>query len=324
MTTIKSRSTTLGGFLGAMWFVRVLDVLMPGLDGIEVLAQMQREPATRDVPVIMTSALDEIEGVVRCIEQGAVDYLTKPFDPVLLQARIGATLDLFRLRAQQRRAQQELGEEMAWSDRLVRSLVPDPLGERVREGRGTMVESYESVTALAVFIHGLGTFATRHGASALGDWLAETMAAFEAIAHGLPVEVHWEAGATLIASTGTHPTREEQPEAIAELALRLREEGANRAAGAEPVRIGIGIHTGPAVSGLIDADRVAYGLWGEAPDVARELAWHAPGGEVQASAATHAALHGTFAFEGRGIIETSFRSQMRVYDLLGRREAAAG
>src|SRR5690606_34488445 len=86
----------------------LLDMLMPGLDGIGVLTQMQRERATAEVPVIITSAMDELDGVVRCIEQGAVDYLIKPFDPVLPQARVSTTLDLYRLRAQQRRAQQEL------------------------------------------------------------------------------------------------------------------------------------------------------------------------------------------------------------------------
>ena len=72
----------------------LLDVLMPGLDGIEVLARMHDDAALAEIPVIMTSAMDEIEGVARCIEEGAVDYLTKPFDPVLLHARIGATLDV--------------------------------------------------------------------------------------------------------------------------------------------------------------------------------------------------------------------------------------
>ena len=132
-----------------------------------------------EVPVIMTSALDEIDGVVRCIEQGAVDYLTKPFNPVLLQARVRATLDLHRLRAQQRRARQELDEEIAWSGRLIRSLVPEPLMERVREGRGTLVESHESVTALAMTLHGLGTFSARQGAPALGRWISEAQAAFD-------------------------------------------------------------------------------------------------------------------------------------------------
>lgn len=71
----------------------LLDVLMPGMDGFAVLERIKKDPATRSVPVIMISALDDLPSVVRCIEHGAEDYLTKPFDPVLLRARIGASLE---------------------------------------------------------------------------------------------------------------------------------------------------------------------------------------------------------------------------------------
>ena len=76
----------------------LLDVMMPGMDGYAVLEQLKASPATRDIPVIMISALDDIASVVRCIERGAEDYLPKPFDPVLLKARIGACLEKKRLR----------------------------------------------------------------------------------------------------------------------------------------------------------------------------------------------------------------------------------
>src|ERR1019366_5130982 len=76
----------------------LLDLLMPGLDGREVLALIKAEPALRHLPVIMLSALDEVEGIVRCIELGAEDYIAKPFNPVFLRARIGATLEKKRLR----------------------------------------------------------------------------------------------------------------------------------------------------------------------------------------------------------------------------------
>jgi two-component system cell cycle response regulator len=72
--------------------VVLLDVLMPGIDGYQVLAQMKQEPAWRDIPVIMISALNELESVVKGIELGAEDYLPKPFDPVLLRARLNACL----------------------------------------------------------------------------------------------------------------------------------------------------------------------------------------------------------------------------------------
>ena len=79
----------------------LLDVLMPEMDGYETLKQLKADASLRDIPVIMISALDEIQSVVRCIEHGAEDYLPKPFNPVLLRARIGACLEKKRLRDQE-------------------------------------------------------------------------------------------------------------------------------------------------------------------------------------------------------------------------------
>ena len=76
----------------------LLDVLMPDLDGLAVLQRMKADPLLRDIPVIMISALDDVASVVRCIERGAEDHLAKPFDPVLLRARISACLEKKRLR----------------------------------------------------------------------------------------------------------------------------------------------------------------------------------------------------------------------------------
>ena len=70
----------------------VTDIMMPVMDGFEVLQRMRRDRRMRAVPVVVISALDEVESVVRAIEMGAEDYLLKPFDPVLLRARIGALL----------------------------------------------------------------------------------------------------------------------------------------------------------------------------------------------------------------------------------------
>ncbi len=76
----------------------LLDVMMPEMDGYEVLEQLKQAQETRHIPVIMISALDDLASVVRCIEHGAEDYLPKPFDPVLLRARITACIEKKRLR----------------------------------------------------------------------------------------------------------------------------------------------------------------------------------------------------------------------------------
>ena len=98
----------------------LLDVLMPELDGYQVLAELHGDAHLRDIPVIMTSALDELDSVVKCIEMGAEDYLTKPINPVLLNARITASLEKKRLRDQQREliskfATKEVAEDLLTS-----------------------------------------------------------------------------------------------------------------------------------------------------------------------------------------------------------------
>jgi CheY-like chemotaxis protein len=79
----------------------LLDVMMPELNGYEVLRHLKADSHLRDIPVIMISALDDMDSIVRCIKLGAEDYLPKPFDPVLLRARIGASLEKKRLRDQE-------------------------------------------------------------------------------------------------------------------------------------------------------------------------------------------------------------------------------
>jgi len=78
--------------------VVLLDILMPEMDGYEVLERIKSDSALRDIPVIVISALDEMDSVVRCIEMGAEDYLPKPFNPVLLKARLSASLQKKKLR----------------------------------------------------------------------------------------------------------------------------------------------------------------------------------------------------------------------------------
>ncbi|MFL5030402.1 MAG: PP2C family protein-serine/threonine phosphatase [Xanthobacteraceae bacterium] len=102
----------------------LLDLQMPKVDGYQVLAWLKGEAPLRDLPVIMISALNEMNSVVRCIELGAVDYLLKPFNPVLLKARLGATLEKKRLRDQVDAHLARLEEELEAARRLQMAMVP--------------------------------------------------------------------------------------------------------------------------------------------------------------------------------------------------------
>jgi len=101
----------------------LLDVVMPEMNGIAALKQIKADTHLREMPVIMVSGLDEVESVVRCIEEGAEDYLTKPLDPIILSARINAWLERKRLRDAARNRSEELERTLqelkATQDRLV-------------------------------------------------------------------------------------------------------------------------------------------------------------------------------------------------------------
>jgi sigma-B regulation protein RsbU (phosphoserine phosphatase) len=102
----------------------LLDVMMPRLDGYGVLAWLKQKGRLHTIPVIMVSALNEMNAVVRCIELGAVDYLTKPFNPVLLRARLGASLEKKRLRDQVTEHLARLERELDAARTLQLGMVP--------------------------------------------------------------------------------------------------------------------------------------------------------------------------------------------------------
>jgi sigma-B regulation protein RsbU (phosphoserine phosphatase) len=111
----------------------LLDILMPGLSGYQVLEKMKADTQLRDIPVIMISALDETDSVARCIALGAEDYLPKSFDPILLKARISACLSKKHYRDQEQKyikalleSQRQLERELAEAADYVKDLLPKP------------------------------------------------------------------------------------------------------------------------------------------------------------------------------------------------------
>jgi serine phosphatase RsbU (regulator of sigma subunit) len=108
----------------------LLDVMMPEIDGREVLARMKADEKLRHVPVIMISASEEIETVVRCIELGAEDYLPKPFNPTLLRARVGASLEKKRLRDRERSHAESLERELEIGREIQATFFPEALPRR--------------------------------------------------------------------------------------------------------------------------------------------------------------------------------------------------
>jgi serine phosphatase RsbU (regulator of sigma subunit) len=105
----------------------LLDIMMPGMDGYQVLAEMMGDSDLKHVPVIMISAVTEMDSVVKCIEMGATDYLPKPFNAVLLRARVVSTLERKRLRDKERLYAKSLERDLEIGREIQKSFLPEEL-----------------------------------------------------------------------------------------------------------------------------------------------------------------------------------------------------
>ncbi len=262
----------------------LLDMMMPDISGYEVLTQLKADARFHDIPVIVISALDEIDSVVRCIEAGAEDYLSKPFDPVLLRARIGACLDKKRLRDREQAAIAELKAEKERSENLLLNILPKTIVARMNQGETTIADGFQDVTVLFGDIVGFTQMSMRRSARDIVVLLNDVFSAVDRLAIDYGIEKIKTIGDAYMAVAGLPEPRDDHAQAIARLALAMREvvSEVSRRHG-EDLKIRIGIHTGNAVAGVIGMHKFAYDVWGDTVNTASAMELTGIANEIQVS-----------------------------------------
>ncbi|MCC2671705.1 MAG: two-component hybrid sensor and regulator, partial [Armatimonadetes bacterium] len=139
----------------------LLDVMMPALNGFEVLQRLKADEKLRHLPVVMVSALAEIDSVVRCIALGAEDYLTKPFNPVLLRARVGACMEKKRLRDRELCYIQQIEREKQRADELLHVIFPRQIVEELKSTYTVKPQVHENVAVLFCDVVGFTPYCER-------------------------------------------------------------------------------------------------------------------------------------------------------------------
>lgn len=294
----------------------LLDVVMPGLSGIEVLGEMKQDSELCDVPVIMISALDEVEAAVECIEAGAADYVTKPFEPVLLRARVAAALRTRDLALASRQNQDELTVREELMDRMLAGRFPESVARRVRSGETEFAERYDDVSVLCVQFLGLSVQATAGDAlvglqqlRAVRTWIRNI--AFEC---GLETLIFRDLEALIAA--GIPAEKSGDPATAAALALRILEEAATlKSETGGALRLRLGMHKGPVTAGIAGEESMSFEVWGETVEVARALASAGAANAIHVSAAVETELREQYAFENRGVADLGDHGQLRAYFL---------
>jgi len=243
----------------------LLDIVMPEMDGVEVLRQLKADPQLAHIPVLMLSAVDELSAVVRCIELGAADYLPKPFPPTILSARVQSSLANKRMSDQLRKY-----TEWLFGKTLFSSAVSDGgFRELKRQER----------TILFADIRGFTAWSERHSpeeAVTLLNRYFETAERVLADSDVIKPEYTGDEIMAIFPAAG----------GAVQIARALRN-CMVRQLGESGLGIGIGLHTGLVIEGLMGGAEVkAYRFVGDAVNTAKRISTTARTGQVLLSEST--------------------------------------
>ncbi|HYX02592.1 MAG TPA: adenylate/guanylate cyclase domain-containing protein [Reyranella sp.] len=286
----------------------LLDIMMPEVDGFEVLKRMKADTRLRDIAVIVVSASEELEGIVKAVQLGAEDYIPKPFNPVLLKARIDASLARRRLRDQENAYLARIEEERRRADRFLRAILPD---EALRELKATdriRPRRFADVAILFCDIVGFTPWCEDNAPEVVVEALGRLVERFEEITHVRGLEKLKTVGDAFIATAGLL-------RAVDNPVLACVQAGHDMVAAArdfEPCwQIRVGIHQGPVVAGIMGRRQFQFDLWGDAVNTAARITDAGEPGTVTVAGDTWLQIRhdcrgrsrGPIALKGKGDVE---------------------
>ena len=283
--------------------VVLLDLLMPGMDGHEVLRRIKEHPEWRATPVIVISGNQDMDGIIECIEAGADDYLFKPFNPVLLQARIKAGIERKRWhdKEQQYRQQLERNEKFIratfgryLSDEIVTDILERPEGLELGGDLRRVSIMFSDIRGFTSLSENL---APSQVVTMLNRYLG-TMTDIIMAHHGTIDEF---IGDAILAVFGAPQHRDDDADRAVECALAMQAamievNALNEAEGFPAVNTGIAINTGDVIAGNIGSERRSkYGFVGHPMNVTSRIEDITAGGEILISDSTLQSLKGHYS-----------------------------
>ena len=289
----------------------LLDMEMPELDGLGVLNIVKSDPALSYLPVIVVSGAEQFEKTVECIQIGAEDYLPKPFDPVLLRARVFSSLEKKRLRDLDREhiallqhEKELLNIEQMKTEILMLNILPKPIAERLKKGEKNISGSYPEVTILFSDLVGFTKMSSTKSPADLVKLLNDLFTRFDKRADELGLEKIKTIGDAYMAVGGLPIPRSDHAIIVADMALGMYQDLTefNQANGSD-LQMRIGLNSGPVVAGVIGFTKFSYDLWGNTVNTASRMESTSAIGRVQITPATAEALTGHFILEERELIE---------------------
>jgi class 3 adenylate cyclase len=291
----------------------LLDIIMPEMDGFQVLRHLKADDSLRHVPVIMISAFNDIDSVARCIEMGAEDYLPKPFNPTLLRARISACLEKKRLRDREQLYLAEIQRERERADGLLHVILPGEIVKELKETNTVRPRRYEGVAVMFCDIVGFTPYCDNKPPEQVVQYLQGLIEAWEEIALRHQVEKIKTIGDAFMAASGLL-TRPANP------VLACLRAGLEMIAACQALPVGwdlrVGVHAGTVVAGVIGRRQYLFDLWGDTVNTAARMESHGVPGAVTLSGDAWAQVAELCRGESRGPITVKGKGQIAMYRFL--------
>ena len=260
----------------------LLDIMMPVLDGFATLAALKSNPATRHIPVILISAHNDLHRVIRGIEMGAEDYLSKPFDPILLQARIRSGLEKKRWHDQEKQYLKQIEDEKRRSDELLHVIFPPPVVEELKTTNVVKPRLYQNVAVLFTDIVDFTAYCDSHSPEDVVLNLQLLIHAYERLAINYKMQKIKTVGDAFMAAGGLL-----QP--LANPVLNCIKCGFEMITAAQKVpaqwQVRVGIHVGPVMAGVVGYHQYLFDLWGDTVNTAQRIESNGRVNSVNLSAA---------------------------------------
>jgi adenylate cyclase len=294
----------------------LLDVQMPEMDGLAVLDRMKSDMSLRDVPVIMVSAVDDLDTVLRCIKLGADDYVQKPFNADLLRARVEAALERKRLRDQERHVLEQLQQEKARVNELLHSILPKAIVTELKTDGRPQARRHDSVAVLFCDLVGFTEYCDRNAPERVVHELETLVADFESVveAHGL--EKIKTVGDAFMATAGLLHYIENPALNAAECGLAMVNAAINHSVG---WHVRVGVHLGPVVAGVMGKRNFVFDVWGDTVNVAARVAAEAEPDAVIVTGATWPVLSRTCQGRALGLFDLKGKGKTELVRYLGRK-----
>lgn len=290
----------------------LLDIMMPEMNGYQVLETMKSDEVLRHVPVIVISAVDEIESVVRCIEMGAEDYLPKPFNPVLLKARIGATLDKKRMRDQEQAHLQQIAAEKKRADDLLHVILPDPVVEELKANNHVKPRRYENVAVMFCDIVDFTHYCDQHEPEEVVTHLQKMVEIFEEMSLQYDLEKIKTVGDAFMTTAGLLKP-------VQNPVLNCVQCGLEMMAAAPMLppqwQVRVGIHIGPVMAGVVGHRQYLFDVLGDTVNVAARIESEGTPNAVNVSAEAWKFVSDVCQSESHGRVTIKGKGEMEIYQI---------